>query len=193
MTDAELMAERICSVDDCERRHYAKGYCRMHYKRWRNHGTTEKPRHHMKGEFSRDCPERNSWGHMRQRCKNPRSRFYADYGGRGISVCERWDRSFDDFYRDMGPKPSPQHSLDRIDNSGNYEPGNCRWATAREQNNNRRDNVLIEAFGESHTAPEWSRRTGIKRTTIECRLKSGMTAEQALLTPVREQKTNAVG
>lgn len=82
-------------------------------------------------------PEYTCWGSMRHRCRNPKSSKYADYGGRGISVCERWN-SFENFLADMGRRPTPAHSLDRINNDGNYEPGNCRWATPKEQMNNRR-------------------------------------------------------
>lgn len=78
-----------------------------------------------------------AWSSMQQRCTNPARRDYPDYGGRGIRVCELW-RDFRNFLADVGPRPSPQHSLDRIDNDGNYEPGNVRWATAKEQRANRR-------------------------------------------------------
>jgi len=78
------------------------------------------------------------WQSMKQRCYNPNNAWYAYYGGRGIIVCDRWLRSYTDFRDDMGPKPTPQHSIDRIDVNGNYEPGNCKWSTAQEQSNNRR-------------------------------------------------------
>lgn len=82
-------------------------------------------------------PEHRAWKALRGRCNNPNDPAYANYGGRGIRVCERWN-SFDNFLADMGLKPTPKHSIDRIDNNGNYEPGNCRWATDSQQNKNKR-------------------------------------------------------
>jgi len=86
----------------------------------------------------RRTPEYGTWQGMLNRCRNPKCKSYSYYGGRGITVCDRWRESFQAFLEDMGSKPSPTHSIDRIDNEGNYEPGNCRWATKAEQNRNQR-------------------------------------------------------
>jgi len=82
--------------------------------------------------------EYNAWTGMVKRCKNPKNRKYKYWGGRGVTVCKRWLNSFPSFLADMGTRPGPGYSIDRIDNDGNYEPGNCRWATAKQQNNNLR-------------------------------------------------------
>jgi hypothetical protein len=118
----------------------------------------------------RHSAEYNTWCGMRQRCHNPNALSYARYGGRGIKVCERWRDSFDAFYEDMGPKPSPGHQLERVDNAGPYAPNNCRWATQTEQANNRRNNRVLTHQGESLTVMEWSRRTGIPGVVIRRRL-----------------------
>ena len=88
-------------------------------------------------------PLYKTWATMRERCYRKNRPNFANYGGRGIIVCERWRTSFAAFVADMGPKPSPEHSLDRINNDGNYEPGNCRWATWTEQALNRRQRVSL--------------------------------------------------
>lgn len=106
---------------------------------------------------------------MRRRCYRVTYIGYQDYGGRGIRVCERWD-SFENFLADMGFRPSPQHSLDRIDVNGNYEPGNCRWATDFEQANNKRDNRRIEFRGETRTLKEWANTLGVSHTTLADRI-----------------------
>lgn len=92
-------------------------------------------------------PQFHAWQQMRERCRNPRDPAYRNYGGRGITVCDRW-QNFTNFLTDMGARPSPIHSLDRIDNNGNYEPGNCRWATRSQQNRNTRRNPLRGIDGE---------------------------------------------
>lgn len=136
---------------------------------------------HMKSH----SPEFRSWAHMLERCYNPKDKSYARYGGRGITVCERWRDSSAQFIADMGPKPSASHSLDRRDNNGNYEPDNCRWATRAEQNRNYGRNVNLTVGDETLCVADWAKRLGIGRSTIEFRLKAGWPTERALFTPVR--------
>jgi len=116
-------------------------------------------------------PEHRTWNGMIQRCTDPNSKSWHRYGGRGIKVCERWMRAFGNFLLDMGMRP-PNTSLDRINNDGNYEPDNCRWATNAVQNRNRSDNVIIEFAGESLTLTDWATRLGITKQALRFRLHS---------------------
>ena len=120
-----------------------------------------------------------AWWSMIDRCHNPDSSSFGNYGERGISVCERW-RQLDRFVEDMGHPPSPEHSLDRINNDGNYEPDNCRWTTGKTQARNRRTSVWITAFGETKSAPEWSDIHGVAAPTIIYRVKAGWNTELAV-------------
>lgn len=122
---------------------------------------------------------------MNERCHNPKMDKYEYYGGRGIAVCERW-ASFENFLADMSERPSPQHTLDRINVDGNYEPGNCRWATKLEQMNNRQINHRVTFNGETHTLAEWSRIVGIPKGTLYARAEKGWTVEMTLTTPLRD-------
>jgi hypothetical protein len=109
----------------------------------------EKKKNYRKTGSSAKCytPEYRIWCSMKYRCNNPKAKPFYLYGGRGVKVCDRWNESFDDFIGDMGKKPSKRHSLDRIDNNGNYEPKNCRWATPDQQCANRRTSVWFEYNG----------------------------------------------
>jgi hypothetical protein len=131
-----------------------------------------------------NTPVHRVWIGMRSRCNNPKAREYVNYGGRGIKVCERWD-SFENFVADMGVRPEG-YSIDRINNDGNYEPSNCRWATTTQQLNNRRVNRVLELNGERKTIGEWSEKLGIGWYTIRSRVdRYGWTIEKALTTPVK--------
>lgn len=141
--------------------------------------------HGMKG-----TPEHNIWSSMRARCHDARNPKYARWGGRGIRVCERW-QSFEAFLADMGPRPGPGYSLDRIDNNGDYEPGNCRWATAKEQASNTRRNRYVELSGERMTLSEFLRRYGLGDRSVRVKLALGMTAEQIVARVRRPRMTNA--
>ena len=141
---------------------------------------------------SRGVSEYGIWLSMRARCRNPKNTSYPNYGGRGISVCARWD-SFEAFLADVGPRPSPEHSIDRFpDNDGNYEPGNVRWATRVEQARNRRDSSRsrwITHDGRTQTLTQWARETGIRIFTIQSRLNLGWSAGRALTAPVLHPRT----
>lgn len=117
----------------------------------------------------RASPEYKVWSSMKNRCHNPNDQHFSHYGGRGIKVCDRWRGSFQNFIGDMGSRPSTGHSVEREDNNGNYEPGNCRWATQAEQNANRRDSVRIKHNGEELCLEHWARRLGIDRMTLRYR------------------------
>lgn len=120
------------------------------------------------------------WQAMKRRCCIATSSRYADYGGRGITICNRWLSSYESFIEDMGMPPDKSHQIDRVDNDGNYEPGNCRWTTRQENGRNKRNNHIISAFGENKTLVEWAAETGIKRETIAMRIRRGKSPEQAL-------------
>lgn len=127
-------------------------------------------------------PEYDVWHAMHQRCRNQNSKNYGSYGGRGISVCEQWS-DFATFLADVGERPAGT-SLDRWpDNNGNYEPGNVRWATLREQANNKRVNRILHVNGESMTVAQWTSRQGFARHLIYSRLAQGWSNEKAVLTP----------
>lgn len=120
------------------------------------------------------------WGNMMSRCFNKDSSHYSCYGGRGILVCIGW-RSFDRFYRDIGEPPSSRHQLDRINNDGHYAPGNVRWATARQQQRNKRSNRKLTYGGLTMTLVEWSERLSISQSTLSSRVgKLGWSTERAL-------------
>jgi len=122
------------------------------------------------------------WAAMKRRCYNPREKSYHNYGGRGITVSKDW-HSFSNFFRDMGKRPSPELTIERNDTNGNYEKGNCRWATMHEQMRNRRDTYKLCFNGKSMIVPDWAKETGIPICTIRNRIRLGWTIAEALTTP----------
>lgn len=113
-----------------------------------------------------NTPEHRAWTHMKGRCCNSKNRSYADYGGRGIKVCERWMNSFENFLNDMGERPDGKFSIGRINNNGDYSPNNCKWEDWHEQANNRRGNRIVTCRGRTMTVAEWRRLLGVTEKVI---------------------------
>lgn len=126
------------------------------------------------------------WIQMRDRCNNPENNNYSRYGGRGITVCERWENNFDAFLNDMGEPPT-EYQLERIDNNGPYSPDNCRWATHQEQCNNRTTTLYFTYKGMNKSAAEWAREVGMGYNTLRNRIVNlGWPIEKAMTTPPRK-------
>ncbi len=132
-----------------------------------------------------DSSEYRSWAGMKSRCNNPNHSNYHYYGGRGIKVCSRWNQSFKAFLADLGRKPYPKYTLDRIDNSGGYKPSNCRWTTQSEQRKNSRSARLLTVNGKTMCVLDWAKELYIHPTTIYFRLNAGWSSKKAL-GPVRQ-------
>lgn len=133
-----------------------------------------------------------TWSGMSARCYNPNSASYGRYGGRGIRVCDRWrgKNGFRNFYEDMGKRPSDKHSINRIDNDGNYTLKNCEWATDTEQANNKSSNRRLTLGDETHTLTEWARIKSTKPHVFYNRLNAGWSVEKTLTTPARVNVMN---
>jgi len=143
----------------------------------------DKARARLRTHGGSNTPEYRIWRSMRERC---RLRPHPRYGGRGIDVCDRWFNSFADFIADMGTRPTPKHTLERINGEGHYEPSNCKWATWIEQNNNKTGIRKVTINGEADTIANWCRRLGINRDTVSNRIHNlGWSYEDALTNPVK--------
>jgi len=134
----------------------------------KTHGFTIGRKHKKMSEYS-------TWTTMKGRCFTITNQKYYDYGARGITVCDRWlgETGFENFYADMGPKPSNLHSIDRIDNDGHYEPSNCRWGTDEQQSRNKRNNIWLEYQEERMILEDWARRINVDRETIRKHITKG--------------------
>ena len=124
--------------------------------------------------------EYNIWRGMLDRCYNEKNSAYRRYGGRGITMCDEWKDSFEAFYLDMGKRPSDYHTIDRERNDEGYSKDNCRWATYREQANNRNNNVPYEHNSKKQTLPEWCREFGLDIVVVKNRIKIGWSFEEAI-------------
>ncbi len=140
----------------------------------------ESPSHAFTTHGMVNSSEYRIWSHIKTRCFNAKSRFYERYGGRGIGMCLAWVDSFESFYDDMGPRPTPRHSIDRIDNDGHYEPGNCRWATPAQQSANRSTVRNFEFNGVTDSIAGWSRRSGVPYPKLYRRLAAGWPFARAI-------------
>lgn len=134
-------------------------------------------------------PEYQTWKGIKARCGNPNHPAYENYGGRGVTMCPAWETDFSAFLRDMGPKPDAGHTVERLDNSVGYEPGNCVWATRGEQSRNKRNNRWLTYQGETLILRDWADRLGITPGALGCRLdKFGWPVAKALSVPARRRK-----
>lgn len=145
----------------------------------------EKRRKHCCSETFKDSnPEGAAtykvWSEMKRRCLNGNNDRFSDYGGRGIKVCNSWINSFESFIEDMGFRPSSDHQIDRINNDGNYEKSNCRWATRKQNARNKRSNKIITIDGVSKCISEWAEVSGVKAPTISARIIRGWKPERAV-------------
>jgi len=144
-----------------------------------------------KDATGKTTPMYNTWRSMLRRCESPKATGFKEYGGRGITVCERW-HSFDDFFADMAPRPEGM-TLDRSETNGNYEPGNCKWSTPTEQARNRRNNRLFILDGVTKTLQQISEESGIGVMTLIGRLKHNPDIKKSLLSPVAQAKVEYQG
>lgn len=133
-------------------------------------------------------PEYRCWMAIKNRCLNPKSRVYKDYGGRGVRICKRW-LIFENFLADVGRRPTPKHTIDRFpNNNGNYQPGNVRWATRRQQIENRRSTIFVWYDGKKIPLMEACRILKLANNAVWMRIQRGQTPEEAISTPIRSYK-----
>lgn len=176
----------VCQCD-CERGAVKRVHIpHLHLGRSRSCGCL---RHKQTTHGMHGTPEYKSWQSMRRRCTDPRRSNYRFYGGRGITVCERW-QSFENFVADMGPKPDGGHTIDRIDCNRGYEPGNCRWATWKEQQRNRRNNHRLTIEGVMLTVIEWAEQGNLDPEIVYRRLKRGWLPTDAVTLPSGSRRPN---
>ena len=143
------------------------------------------------GVYDIETPEYQTWANMLYRCRTATAPQYPQYGDRGIGVCAAWE-SYGRFLRDMGKRPLGAASIERVDNSGNYEPANCRWATSKEQARNRRSNRMIEWRGRVMPMAAWAERVGLKYGVLQNRMRRGWSIDRALSQPMQSYRGRRV-
>ena len=144
-------------------------------------------------DWARRNPLHSIWRGMKARCLSPKHKAYPDYGGRGITICERWlgENGYANFEQDMSPRPSPQHSIDRIDNDLGYFPGNCEWKIKKYQQKNRRANVMLTINGKTQCMTDWAREYDLCVKTLQKRIRNKW-PEERLLAPA-DQSHRTIG
>lgn len=176
------MSSEVCRITDCENERVARGWCDKHYRRWIHHGDPTFTKYEKHGK--RLSAEYPIWFDMKRRCYDKRNKSWINYGGRGIEVCAAWRESFSCFLRDVGVRPSAEHTLERIDNNRNYEPCNVRWATRKEQNRNTRATFRVNFRGQQISLAEACELVGQNYEMVRRRIKYGnWSVEKALETP----------
>lgn len=194
------MNRQTCAVNGCERKAQSANLCGPHAHRLRRYGDPEY-RPPVTDFTNVDTSLYAVWAAMKSRCLNPNNKSYPNYGGRGIHVCEAWQRSYTRFIEDMGSRPDGM-SLDRLNNDGNYSCGNCAecvangwarnvvWASRTQQARNTRRNRRITIDGVTKTVPEWAEAQGLKAAIIHDRLLSGWPMDQAVMTPHERDRSD---
>ena len=186
--------KKTCKIEGCENKSRSLRFCSKHHRRFKAHGDptfTKIEMHNLS-----HIPEHKIWRNMKDRCYNSNHSGYKDYGGRGIQVCPEWRNSFTAFYKDMGPRKFDNQSLDRKNNDGNYEPGNCRWTTPKVQSQNTRDTVLNpelvikirKLFNEGYKKIEISKKLDLKYHLVDNALKKNPDGSWKQWKPVRKIK-----
>ncbi len=161
----------------------SKKTCGLNGHRWKPDSVT--------GITTQYASEYGSFCNMWDRCTNPNHKGWKNYGGRGVTICDNW-KTFDKFFEDMGPKPTPKHTIEREDGNVGYEPMNCRWATVAEQNRNKRNSVYVEYQGRRLLLMDLCTEMGLDRSAIYGRLKNGWDIERSLTTPIRNKSTKPI-
>ena len=175
---------QTCKIKGCGKLAFGHGLCPAHYWRWRRHGDPLGGGAPMDGR--KQHPLHTIWTLMLGRCHSENYKTYHHYGGRGITVCDRWRNDFWAFVKDVGPRPSSKFTLGRIDNNKGYEPGNVEWQTYAQQHRNHRRNIFITIDGRTQVVQDWAVEKGIPAPTIYGRLVRGWSKHDAVMTPPEE-------